>query len=112
MTLAYKDWYEAYVEEGVRDIVRLLRDNGFNTISSCHHDMIIQCEFYAGVTDIQDLCNLIYNHLMGRKEPVTFEVNVKCNFEDSYWLPPATVEIHLRGSPVRPKEDRGVVTCE
>lgn len=40
------DWYEQCIEEGVRDIVKLLRDNGFNTMCSCHHEMLIQAENY------------------------------------------------------------------
>lgn len=31
-----KDWYEC-VEEPLRDLVRLLRNNGFNTTGSCGH---------------------------------------------------------------------------
>jgi hypothetical protein len=38
-------WYEQHIEDGVRDAVRLLRDNGFNTFNSCHHDMTIDLEF-------------------------------------------------------------------
>lgn len=36
------DWYEEAIEPGIRDAVRLLRDNGFNTTCSCHHDMEIE----------------------------------------------------------------------
>ena len=36
------DWYEEYIEAGIRDAVRLLRDNGFNTTCSCEHEMIVQ----------------------------------------------------------------------
>jgi hypothetical protein len=38
------DWYEEYIEEGIRNEVKLLRDHGFNTESSCHHDMHIQVQ--------------------------------------------------------------------
>jgi hypothetical protein len=29
------DWYEDKIESEVRDVVRLMRNNGFNTTSSC-----------------------------------------------------------------------------
>lgn len=38
------DWYEQNIELGIRDIVRLLRDNGVNTTYSCHHAMVIEAE--------------------------------------------------------------------
>ncbi len=30
-------WYEENIEEPIRSLVKLLRDNGFNTTSSCGH---------------------------------------------------------------------------
>ena len=30
-------WYEEAIEPGIRNQVRLMRDNGFNTTSSCGH---------------------------------------------------------------------------
>ncbi len=38
-------WYEEYIEEPIRPLVMLLRDNGFNTTSSCGHDMWVEMEF-------------------------------------------------------------------
>ena len=32
-------WYDECIEEPIRDTVKLLRDNGFNTICSCGHKM-------------------------------------------------------------------------
>ena len=39
------DWYKEYIEAGIRKEVKLLRDNGFNTICSCEHEKYIQCDF-------------------------------------------------------------------
>ena len=36
------DWYDEHIEPGIRDIVRLLRDNGFNTTCSCEHSMDVE----------------------------------------------------------------------
>lgn len=39
------DWYSRFIEPGIREPVRLLRNEGFNTTSSCEHEMYIECEF-------------------------------------------------------------------
>lgn len=76
---AARDWYEENIEEGVRDVVRLLRDNGFNTTHSCHHDMFVQLDAapFVGGLPMEALHTLLYNYLRDRKEPVSFEVEVR-----------------------------------
>lgn len=51
------DWYEEFIEEEIRPVVRLLRDNGFNTFCSCGHKMYVELECYdpAHITDIYNL---------------------------------------------------------
>lgn len=39
------NWYSENIEEPVRDLVKLLRDNGVNTECSCGHKMYVQCQF-------------------------------------------------------------------
>jgi hypothetical protein len=39
------NWYEENIEEPVRKVVKLLRENGFNTECSCGHDMYVQCQY-------------------------------------------------------------------
>ncbi len=66
-------WYEKYIEEPIRPVVRLLRDHGFNTESSCGHKMYVQCQY---ITDgsIMDLDNLLFNN--GHKDyKITITVN-------------------------------------
>ena len=41
------DWY-SNIEPGIRDLVRLLRDHGFNTTSSCAHRMEITIDLWPG----------------------------------------------------------------
>lgn len=53
-------WYEEYIEEPIRDTVKLLRDNGFNTECSCGHKMYVQCQFIVD-GEIQRLHNLLFN---------------------------------------------------
>ena len=48
------------VEEPLKDLVQLLRDNGFNTTCSCGHlpSPYIQMEWYSD-DEITKLCNLL-----------------------------------------------------
>ena len=54
-------WYERNIEEGIRDEVRLLRDNGFNTECSCEHEKYVQCRYTTDGT-IQELDELLFNN--------------------------------------------------
>jgi hypothetical protein len=54
-------WYEEVIEEPVRDMVRLLRDNGFNTEDSCGHKMYVQCQYLAD-GEIKRLHDLLFNN--------------------------------------------------
>ena len=38
------DWYEERIEEPLRDLVRELRNNGFNTECSCGHERYVQMQ--------------------------------------------------------------------
>ena len=57
------DWYDEYIEEPVRDLVKALRNAGINTTNSCGHDMTIQAEFYGNLE-----LDMIYN--------VCYELNI------------------------------------
>ena len=54
-------WYEDTIEEEIRDAVKLLRDNGFNTECSCGHDMYVQCQYVLDA-DIKRLHDLLFNN--------------------------------------------------
>ncbi len=53
-------WYETAIEPEIRDVVRLLRDNGFNTECSCGHEMYVQCQFIVDGS-VGDLDRLLFN---------------------------------------------------
>jgi hypothetical protein len=55
------DWYEEYIEESIRSVVKLLRDNGFNTECSCGHDMYVQCQYLLD-GEIKRLHDLLFNN--------------------------------------------------
>lgn len=55
-----KDWYGMKIEKPIRNLVKLLRDNGFNTICSCGHTPkpYVQMES-SSEYDINKLYNLL-----------------------------------------------------
>ena len=55
------DWYNENIEEPIRFIVKLLRDNGFNTTCSCGHEMEIECELMLD-GEMKRLHDLLYNN--------------------------------------------------
>ena len=89
---ALPDWYEQ-IEPGVRDIVRLLRDNGFNTTSSCEHNMEIQ---FANTHDADEAERLArFLHAIGHRGfTIQFHIEVPPN---GYWA--RTMAVKLDGWP-------------
>ena len=83
-----RDWYEIKIEEGVRDLVRLMRDNGFNTTSSCGHDMCISCNYHMdGV--LYRLHQLLWSHFSQRGEKPNFKITIVHNVKEgkpSSWM--------------------------
>ena len=55
------DWYEENIEEPIRPVVKLLRNNGFNTECSCGHEMYVQCQYLTD-GEIMRLDSLLFNH--------------------------------------------------
>jgi len=53
-----EEWYEKYIEEPIRPLVKLLRNNGFNTTCSCGHQMYVEMENYHA-EEVEDLYNLL-----------------------------------------------------
>ncbi len=54
------DWYDC-IEPGIRPMVKLLRDNGFNTTCSCEHEMYIEGRMSTD-GELQRLDNLLFNN--------------------------------------------------
>ena len=53
-------WIEKTIEEHIRPEVQLLRDNGFNTECSCHHEMYVQCQLVVD-GELERLHILLFN---------------------------------------------------
>ena len=68
-----KTWIDKYIEKPIQPLVELLRDNGFNTESSCGHEMYVQCS-YIQDGEIKRLDDLLFNN---GYENYSIEVNIK-----------------------------------
>jgi hypothetical protein len=55
------EWYNK-IELGVRDVVKLLRNNGINTECSCEHERYIQCAASGNGRIIQEIDTLLFNY--------------------------------------------------
>ena len=52
------DWY-SQIEPEIRDLVRLLRNNGFNTTCSCGHEMTIDVDLLNNLDNAERLANFL-----------------------------------------------------
>jgi hypothetical protein len=66
------NWYKEVIEEPIRDLVKLLRDNGFNTTCSCGHEMYVECQYIPdGV--LERLHQLLFEKYKNYKIEITLE---------------------------------------
>jgi hypothetical protein len=49
------------IEPGIRNVVKLLRDNGINTTCSCEHEMYIEFECYSDSSEIDTIYYALFN---------------------------------------------------
>lgn len=54
------DFYRS-LEPGIREVVRLLRDHGFNTDCSCEHEMYVQCEL-SHAEEVERVYQVLTSH--------------------------------------------------
>ena len=72
------EWYEEMIEDPLKSLVKLLRNNGFNTECSCGHDMYIQCQ-YVEDGSIKHVHDLLYSHFYEDLDKIpnyTISVNI------------------------------------
>lgn len=81
------NWYEI-IEEPVRGLVKVLRDNGFNTECSCGHEMYVQCQYLLD-GEIQRLHNLLFNN--GYRD---YTIDIKIQIIDGHQYPSMDIRIH------------------
>ena len=93
-----RDWYEEWIEPRVREIVRLLRNNGFNTTCSCGHEMYVQMSWLEE-GELKRLHDLLFNNGY-RDYMITVELSYSGGSGVKCWA-----ELKLLGMPVDRKED-------
>lgn len=86
-------WYEDTIEEPVRELVYLLRNNGFNTECSCGHEMYVQCQ-YLLEGEIQRLNHLVSSYLFDNGLPTDYEITLKIRVWGG--VPVSSLEIDLK----------------
>jgi len=79
------DWYEENIEEGIRDVVKALRDNGINTTCSCEHEMWIEAETYDPSSELNTIFNvLVEKNIHEWTAKIIAEAHGHYNKEDYY----------------------------
>ncbi len=61
MKLKKPGWYDS-LEAPIRKLVKLLRDNGFNTTCSCGQGMWVELELYQGMDGLERIRSLLLEH--------------------------------------------------
>jgi len=102
-----KDWYEEKIEEPLRDLVKILRNNGVNTTCSCGHEMYIQCAFSPGYDDPMKIGLLVSNYLLENKIICTYDITFRIrhrNISPSHYI--SIDFIDLEGNSVSPHKSQ------
>ena len=66
-------WYEHCIDEPILDLVKTLRDHGYNTECSCGHEMYVQCDLNLD-GELKRLHDLLFCYLAERKEPINYVI--------------------------------------
>lgn len=69
------EFYEN-IEEPIRELVKILRDNGINTTCSCGHKMYIEADLVPDGT-LQVIHKLVFNYLAEAKLPIEYDIEVR-----------------------------------
>ena len=91
------DWYDEYIEDPLKGIVRYLRNNGINTTCSCGHKMWIECYSHLG-HEVPELHKLVWTYLHEHPgdlgyEGVFFSIKLDHNVMDGHAY--TTMILHL-----------------
>ncbi len=66
------NWYNC-IEEPIRDLVKMLRNNGINTFCSCGHGMWIQCETYEECNDLNTIYGVMCELKIKKYRTIVFD---------------------------------------
>ena len=78
------------IEEPIRDAVKLLRDNGINTVCSCGHVMTIDIELGSNIDEVEQIAVLLWDN--------DYKVfKIECTLQapsDGFWIRRATIHFN------------------
>jgi len=72
-----EDWYQENIEHPLQELVKILRNNGVNTESSCGHKMYIQCQFTIGYDNLMKIDRLIYDYMSDNDLEITYDLTAR-----------------------------------
>ena len=87
------EWYNC-IEEPIRDLVFLLRNNGFNTESSCGHEKYIQCQYILD-GEFMELNKLISCYLYEHKMPLNYRIELTIAVINGHQYPSLLIYLNL-----------------
>lgn len=67
------NWYDENIESEIRELVKILRNNGFNTTSSCGHKMEIEGDIFIDY-DLKKMNDLLFNYFYERNCIPNYEI--------------------------------------
>lgn len=72
------------IEEPIRDLVKVLRDNGINTVCSCGHKMYIEADIIPDGA-LQIIHNVLYNYFSEHSKPINYKIEVTVECIEGDW---------------------------
>ena len=84
----YKEfkWYDECIEEPLKELIFQLRNNGFNTESSCGHEMYVQCQYILD-GELMKLHNLLYNYCDNNQIQKTYDIELSIHVCEGHLNP-------------------------
>jgi len=82
------------IEEPIREIVRVLRDNGVNTTCSCGHKMYVEADIIPDGM-LQVIHTTMFNYLAEKELPIKYSIDI--HLEQDNPLSRCFATIQLRG---------------
>ena len=77
------DWYDQFIEDPLKDLIKVLRHNGINTECSCGHDMYIQCQ-HIPAWELQDINKILLCYLDENNLPQDFKIIITHEVMDGH----------------------------
>jgi len=77
------EWYDVMIEDPLKELVKVLRNNGFNTECSCGHDMYVQCQYLMDgeVKRLHDLLFCFFHEKEGMSG-VNYHITINIEVND------------------------------